>query len=1710
MNYQTEAQDMDMDGTDNQGISSVRQEFNLGRVGLDMDSSVNQIQKGKLSYALNAALENFDSNSVNYQNEPSNEACLDFPEGYQLIGTHFIQEKNKHIFFLANPETGGSEIGYMNNNDCVYHLLCTPIPDTELTVCANSTCLNFDINYPIHKAVHKITNCTTEVYWTDGLNPRRYINIDSIPYITTFTGDQNCDPIITPVLDCNKLKVQPNFTIPNLDVTDVVVGGDLKAGAYQFAIQYCNASGDAYTSYYSVTNPVSIANTEITTPDFQYSVGKSIVLSISDIDITGYFQYFNLAVIKTINNGTTVELVGTYNIQDKSRTITYTGQNITQIPLSLNDILEKFAYYDIAQDVTNVQDVIVWDNLTSIDRINYQGIANQIQLQWETYKLPANNTYADGFYTANLRGYLRDEVYAFEIVFLLDNGKQTDGFHIPGRAPTSNDLVVVPNTNNDFIGEGTSAPYWKIYNTASVTATYPVPTTDAEKIGDAYPYQSGDFAYWESTDLYPCNVDVWGDLADEPIRHHKFPDVLVSPHFESAPIIYSGGQIQPTMQSASAVYPIGVKIDVQQVAFLIQASSLTAAEKASIVGFKIVRGNRSTNKSIIAKGILRNVGKYDREGTPYYYPNYPYNDLNEDPFLLEKSNAYNSQCDTFKVTATINGNFQYTDCNTGQTAIFAFTTATTQICSITLPVVNSGAATFTNVTATAYTITVPLACAGGPPAFSYTDPITQSLTNITVQKGTSVTVNSSTVPVRISGCTGYTIVANNNNKNTECYPAQLDGFNNNESPYRQVFNSPETSFGQPTLGNVLKLESVLFGAGRAHFVQVKEHAMYKLLTKQAQIDALNSSRAIADLGGFNATAMFTAYQSYLQIYINGVSRRNFAYSFNSISSYDYSEDIPNNQGVKQRQLDRSQYVFPGVQSVGDDYDLNNWNRESSVYTKSIETRTGVGPVPALPYPNKTPNLVVAGVSQISDNSRFTLGESGNCGTPEFQQDIKVVSYYGSIKTINNGQWGQIYSYQTIDTGFQRIFNSLPASGVEVVFGGDTFISKFGFKTKLPFFIDNRVKAPDDSDIYYDEIGNIAYPEYWYSARSVLYDYYVGSTLMKNIISVKAHYLDCPNDDIVDNTSTSTTTTSTTPPIGTTAPGTFNYVYDGKMYLFAYGVPYYYVESSINVDLRQAFNNLEGDFYPHVSSGIPDQWFQENRVPIAFDNTYYYNTTFTKQNVENFFSHLPTDWVQQLCYTYFPFRAIYSDRQESYSDNRINSWLIYRPASFFDFPQNYGNLVSLDGIQNRATLARFENKTLLYNNLLTIDTSNPQSAYLGGGELFGNAPPIDFAETDLGYVGCQNKMLLRIPQGQVTVDAKRGQIFLITGTQATDISGFGSGLNRFFTDHLSFEILRYFPNVDIDNNFKNIGLHGVFDSKFDRVIITKLDYIPQPGKEIFYDDVAKEFYVNQPTAGNTSVKRFVAVTDLEYFCNKSWTASFNFNTKSWVSFHTYLPNFYIGENNFFYSGLNESCDISAVAVTEIPSPTTTTTTTVIYYCNLSGTAVNVCALEGTAINEEYTTTTTTSSSTSTTTTSTSTSTSTTTTTTTTATPTTTTTTTTEPTTTTTTTSSSTSTTTTTTTATPTCNNYSIEGAPSIDVEWLECDGTPNSATVTTPAIVVCAQTGSVSQTGGAGNITQLGACSTTTTTTTTLTPTTTTTTTTTAPDCNLAGTAAATS
>ena len=1663
---------------------NIKQEYNLATTGLNLDQSLNQVPKGQLTYALNASVENFDSNSVNYQNEPGNEFCVEFPQGYALIGSHFIVEKNKQIFFISNAVTGGSQIGYMDNNDCTYRVL------------VNAPCLNFNINHPIHKCVHRITNCSTEIYWTDGVNPRRYLDIDDIPKILRF-GSPLCSPVYTDDVDCNQLKLQPNFNIPNLSVVDVVSGGNLIAGTYQFAIQYSDPVGNPFTSYYSVTNPTPIADTSITTANFNYPVGKSIVVSINNLDSTGQFQYFNLAVIKTINAISSVSLVGTYFIENSNEQITYTGQSI--IELSINDIFEKFPYYEIAQDLTAVQDILVWDQLTSIDRINYQQIANKITLEWESWRIPSTENYADEINATNLRGYLRDEVYAFEIVFLLRNGKQTDGFHIPGRAKNIIDSLLpnIPATDPDFIGNAdpdtNSSSYWKIYNTGTVAGFSSGYSSSPSYKG---PYQYGEFSYWESTDEYPCNTNVWGDLAGQKIRHHKFPDVAISPIYESKLFTSPSGMVMGN----NAVFPIGVKLDTYQIQSLISTSDLTTEEKEDIVGFKIVRGDRSTNKSIVAKGMLRNVGEYSREEQKFFFANYPYNDLTPDPFLNTANNAYAAECNAFDIDITLlmpdpvtginSAVVEYYDCNTNKLTVKKYTEALKYtVCSIGKPRITNNAEGI--ISYTNYDVySLDSGIFGNFEA--EWDDITTGITQQTVYSTEfEVRVVVGTIPVCIADCGGNTQIryVNSYRSPISCgTEAPLDAVTD-DNRYRQIFNSPETSFGQPFLGDVLKLESVMFGSGKGHFVQVKDNAKYKLLSEAAQRAALESSERLGGITTpFNATAMFTAYQAYLTIYVNGITRRNYAYSFNSIADYNYGVSVPDTKGLKQRTLDISTYLIPGVQAVGDTLPINNYQRESSVYLRTDISK------PALPFPDNSPNMLSGSNSIVTDQSRFTISEIGNCSVPAKEEPVNVVSYYASLKNVVTNQWGQIYSYDTLDTGYQYILNS--NSSATTVFGGDTFISRFAFKTKLPFFIDNRVNAPDDSDIFYDEIGNIAYPKYWHSSRSILKNYAVKDMgIMSNIISYKAHNFDCSNDGVVTTGTATTslvlTTTTTTTIFGEVTPSSTLTYYDGYFYLFAYGVPNFYCESSYNTDLRQAFNNREGDFWPHVSTDIPDDWVQESFVSIANDNTYTYNTSFSKQNRENTFTHLPGDWEEKLCYTIYPFRAIYSDLQNTDADNRVNNWLVYRAVSYFDFPQNYGNLITLDGIQNKAVLARFENKTLMYNNLLTMDTSNPQAAYLGNPTLFKGAPPIDFAETDLGYVGTQHKMLLKIPQGQVTVDAKRGQVFLITGTQVTDLSGFGSGMNRFFTDHLAFEILRFFPKVNIDNHFNGIGLHGVYDSKYDRIIITKLDYTPT-SVNVKYNEVEKKFYYSKIVNGVT-INEFISTSNSEYFCNKSWTLSFNLNTKSWISFHSYIPNWYIAENNFFYSGLNNCCDdfefIAATGIVPVPFatttttttdpfatttttstsiapsttttttyqifPTTTTTTTEALDCTITATVVETdCNLEGTGVIIEPTTTSTTTIPPTTTTTTTATP---TTTTTTTQPPTTTTTTTTIPLTTTTTTIPLT-TTTTTTTETPTTTTTTTETPTTTTTTTAEPTTTTTSTTTpvstTTTTTTLC--------------------------------------------------------
>lgn len=1457
--------------------------------GMDMDNSLNQVKKGKVTYALNAVVENFSGDSINYQNELGNTKCAEFPEGYLLVGSRYIPERDMHLVMLANESNGLSQIG--------------KIVECEYSTIAISSCLGFSTKHPIHKIVYRIQDGEIEIYWTDNI-ARRYINIDDVPKVLR-DGSKFCNPVYEDVLDCNKIKVQPMFEIPVVSVDSVTEGGQIETGVYQFAVQYCDALGNGFSSFYSVTNPTPIADPTQITVNFDNKINKSINVSVTNLDPTGLFSYFNLAVIATVNGISTVRLVGTYDVDSEGKTVAFTGQFTKN--LSIEDIFKKNPYYGKAKDITVVQDILVWDQLYEAERINYQKIANKIKLEWQAYRIPkGDNGYANSENASNLVGYTRDEVYPFEIIFITRDGRESDRMHIPGRTISQYEkqLPDITSDNPDYIGtNGEPLPYWRNYNTASVIGLLHPSTPTEDYKG---PWMFGDFGYWESEEEYPCNVELWGELAGQKIRHHRFPDVSVCPIFENGAFETIDGMDM----EERAIFTLGVKIDPKQIEFLIETSDLTREEKDNIAGYKIIRGDRSTNKSVIAKGLIRNVGKYERGGQEYFFPNYPYNDLSKDPFLNSLNNAFEAICQPFDIDVTAApAEIEYVDCNTNKQQKKKYSVAGKyQICSVIKPTILSGTATSSYAT---YEVWRVKSEALGGLRVQWED-ISKGITDMWVSGGifnmnlggppSYINVKQGTTPQVIDGTSNYTLFRYSNVfSDFACGKSEpLDTYRSVGD--RMVFNSPETSFGNPSLGSVVKMEAVLFGKGKAHFTEVRDNAKYKLLTREAQLDALKSSAEIGAITDpFGSDAFFTAFNSYVTMYINNMTSRNFAYSFNSIANYSYYRTVPENQGVKQRKLDIARYLIPGVQNIGDDFNINNYQRETSVFLKTLSDN--------LPFADRSPNMLFNALPLIEDKSRFTVSEIGTCGSPEKEEDIKVVAYYASIKNNNRNQWGQIYSYETVDTGY---FNLIGGNNTSV-FGGDTFIGRFAFKTKLPFFIDNRVNAPDGSDIFYDEIGNVAYPKYWHSSRSILENYSVpGVGVLANVLSYKAHNFDCPNSQGGE---------SETDAAGRT-------YYDGLFYLFAYGIPYFYCESSYNLDLRQAFNNKEGDYFPRVSTGIPDDWLQERNVSIQNDNTYYYNQSFSKQNKESFFSVLPVDWTKDEINVDNMFRAIFSEKRTPGSSNRVNNWLIYKPLSTFDFPQNYGDLISLENVGDRQVLARFRNRSLLYNSMVTLDVSVGQ-LYLGQSLFDSNVPPLDFGDTESGFMGTQHVFFLKTPYGSITVDAKRGQIFIVAGTKITELSSGQFTMERFFSENLPFRITSYFPDVNIDNHFNGVGIHGVYDHEYDRFILTKIDYEPL-SEGVKYDPESEVFYVEESYGTGLKFRRVVQLTDPTQFANRSWSLSFNFKIMSWVSFHSYIPNWYMPSTKGFLSGSNVCCDeMEGFAMDSYhdPSVSTTTTTTI---------------------------------------------------------------------------------------------------------------------------------------------------------------------------------------
>ena len=569
--------------------------------GLNTDLASHLQNKEIWTYARNAVLNSHAGNMYALQNEQSNIFCADLP--YTFIGSIPLIENKFAIFTTDNVN---SEIGIFNPKDCSY------------TTVVNDACLGFNTHNLISGKSKYNADCSETVYWADsGLNPRRYLNLQNVPYVNI---GEVCDPIYTDRLDCNKILMDPLFTVPYINA-EVINEGNLKNGTYQFAIGY-SIKKERITDVYSFTNPVSIFSHGNT-------ITKGIFLDIQGLDKV--FDEFELFVTFDINNVVSYRSLGFYSTIQSQITISSVDRPEYTAILAENVFVKK-QVYEKADWCTGNDKYLLWSGLKAPIEINYQLQAMNILANYVIVEAPSD------YYKNDFKlGYYGDETYAFQIQWLKSDGSYSDGYHIPGTiygsGNTSNlGVNIVANSADVYeTSEACSAdgipPGWYVQNGAYRKAQMNIPVSGE---CDLRIVASGTMAYTESTDLYPNNKDMFGQYVCTPIRHHRFPNEVVEPRFHPYNQSLSGvtGSIRiKSIQFTNIEHPIGSDGNYLK----------------NIVGYRIVRSDRSGNRTVIARGYSTNMRYYNEYSDPYapsptvtstiYYPNYPYNYLGTDPYL---------------------------------------------------------------------------------------------------------------------------------------------------------------------------------------------------------------------------------------------------------------------------------------------------------------------------------------------------------------------------------------------------------------------------------------------------------------------------------------------------------------------------------------------------------------------------------------------------------------------------------------------------------------------------------------------------------------------------------------------------------------------------------------------------------------------------------------------------------------------------------------------------------------------------------------------------------------------------------------------------------------------------------------------------------------------------------------------------------------------
>lgn len=594
----------------------------LNGLNVSIDN-VNQ-PKDTYSYALNTIKEDSINNPEIITNEKGFTTYIDLGYNYVLLGTIYLGKKD-YIYFIKNED---SDTNIFNR--------IILVENNTFSISLDNNDLNFNSNNII-KGTYRI-NYKNEriIYWVDGFNKDRVLNIDNGIAITDIS-ELSLDIDYLPAILQDKIVNDDN--------------GNLLTGAYEFFASY-KTKDNAVTPWFILNaKPIYIieAATQNLSPSEYINVDgvdsnvlstKSIQLDIANLDQN--FTTLRIGILKTINGNTTGYYIDNISYSTTTKSYTYSGFDTEILVPNIADFTTDIVRYYGSNAIIQSNNRLVRANTkaTKID-IEYQSFANNIEVDYYVDEdlvltMPDSIDYtvrsnwwknAATKYTDE-QTLMRDEQYSLGIAIgLIKEGIETEVYHIPGRKLNDIPISVYQSEFKDvptvaysstwdsqiITDNGDSVPRWKVQNTGACS-------TDG---------RIKKLAYWESDNKYPdgFGFPITGSTNNGTnntnIRHHKIPSSNIEPIYRTETI---SGNINVYKRNIGLTFS---NIEVPD----------SLKDNIAYIRIYITPRNLEQNKSVIAKGIFTNcaytrIFSYgDVTHTPssnyYIAPVMPYNDLDD-------------------------------------------------------------------------------------------------------------------------------------------------------------------------------------------------------------------------------------------------------------------------------------------------------------------------------------------------------------------------------------------------------------------------------------------------------------------------------------------------------------------------------------------------------------------------------------------------------------------------------------------------------------------------------------------------------------------------------------------------------------------------------------------------------------------------------------------------------------------------------------------------------------------------------------------------------------------------------------------------------------------------------------------------------------------------------------------------------------------------